>query len=92
MIISGLHFAANDFVSKMREYHVGDMEVLESIKTGKPLVHQPSSPGLSDSEMLAQILNTFGTSESTVLVKSDDGKLRPVKKKKGGDTNKKKGK
>ena len=81
-----------DFVSKMREYNVGDMEVLESIKTGKPLVHQPSSPGLSDSEMLAQILNTFGTPESTVLVKSDDGKLRPVKKKKGGDTNKKKGK
>ena len=81
-----------DFESKMREYHVGDMEVLENIKTGKPLEHQPSGPGLSDSEMLAQILNTFGTPESTVLVKSDDGTIRPVKKKKGGDANKKKGK
>ena len=82
-----------DFESKMDEYHVDRMVILESMKTGKPLVHQPSSPGLSDSEMLALILNTFGTPESTVLVKSDDGKLRPVKKKKkGGDTNKKKGK
>jgi hypothetical protein len=67
-----------DVEDVMDEYNVSEREVVESIKSGIPLVHRLPGPGISEEEMLRDVLGAFGGPDSQVLRVEGPGKLREL--------------
>lgn len=81
LLLAGVVFNhKRDIIAKMEEFHVDADVVIEHLKTGKPLVHRPPGPGISEQEMLSGILDAFGDSSSQVFKVEKPGQLREVSK------------